>query len=412
MNVMETTTYDQYPPTFLVRLISGVERTARRLGLEMAPLSLEKILATAVKQTGLHDFGSLDIFNVFTEVLQACQSEIKLTGFGKLLVNQGVLTQAANRLRFQQFIQRHPKALDTPLKPPLFVIGLPRSGTTYLHELLCQDPVVRVPVHWELRYPIPLVEGVDRARDPRLQNVITSSKAGNQTMPFFPIVHPLNAEGMEECYFLLMHLIHLTLIMLPKHMERVLSQDHLVEYTYYYQLLQVLQYVQPKDHFVLKCPMHLMSLPELLSLFPTGQIVQTHRSPAQMMGSWCSFLALVMRNNIQDFNLHASGEYWLWVWSTLVEKGMAARTAVNAGQFYDVPYAFLLKEPLTAVRGIYTHFGMELTPEAESKMKEWNGRNPQHKSGVHRYSLAQFGLTESRVNQAFANYIERYQIPV
>ena len=214
---------------------------------------------------------------------------------GRLALRQECLRLLSNRLHMQEDLQRCPRIAHTPIKKPLVIVGLPRTGTTVLHHLLAQDPSARVPRLWELLQPSPPPCPGTVATEPRRKRGGADDSQSLCPRPAFPGAPSLSATGPEECVFLFqqtfMSVVFEAYGEVPDYINWLLHQDLTPAYRYYRQQLQVLQWRWPGDHWVLKSPHHLFFLDVLLTVFPDACVVQTHRDPATALASLCSLMA-------------------------------------------------------------------------------------------------------------------------
>jgi hypothetical protein len=185
------------------------------------------------------------------------------------------------------------------------------------------------------------------------------------------------------------------------------KQDLRAPYAYYADLLRMLDWQRPGQRWLLKSPAHLWALDVLVGLFPDACIIQTHRDPAQIIGSYCSMVAMLMRGR-EGVDRRELGPAVLEYLARSVERGMAARDALGPARFVDVDYRQFVKDPMAAVETIYDAFKLELTPRTADAMRRHIADHPQNKHGAHTYTLAEFGLTAEIVTQRLARYIERF----
>jgi len=293
---------------------------------------------------------------------------------------------------------------------PLFIVGLPRTGTTLLHMLLAQDPSNRVPRTWEVMHPSP-AEGGERKRIRRTARELAWME---RLAPGFRVMHPLAPELPQECIAIDSHALQgyefQTTHHVPGYQEWLDARERAPAYRYHRRFLQYLQWRRPGRHWVLKAPAHLFGLPALLGVYPDARIVQTHRDPLQVMASLAS-LSTALRGAFSEVvDPIAIGREMSDRWGGAVLSAMAARSAgdVPASAFFDIDYRHIVAAPLDAVRQLYAWQGRTLTEEAEAAMQRFLDANPKDKHGAHRYSLAAFGLDAEREARRFAAYRERF----
>jgi hypothetical protein len=226
--------------------------------------------------------------------------------------------------------------------------------------------------------------------------------------PQLAATHLYDAEAPEECNNLFGHELaagFLAFIFdVPRYAVWLVDQDLVENYRSFRRQLQLLSWRCPGDHWVLKAPPHLFALDAVLAVFPDVCIVQTHRDPLQVIPSVCSMSAVFRGITSDRVDLRRLGAEYTEALAEGVEKAIAVRAKADPARFFDVPYPRLLADPIGTVREICRYFGSACDAEFEDRMRRWLVENPQHKHGVHRYGLEQFGLDADVVNGRFATY--------
>jgi hypothetical protein len=398
-----------------LRLVNWVGGQLRPLGLPLTDLSEQGILAAARRRTGLSDWGDERFRVALRLLLEDYNADPDLTFLGRALLREMLIRFLVNRLRVQNDLKQHPEIVNTPIRRPLFVVGLPRTGTTLLHHLLSLDPTGRPLLFWESMSPSPPPEERTRANDPRIGQARRLLRRLRWAAPSVSVVHEVEACGPEECVGLLYHTFVSPVFWgrLPRYrrwLEELDDAEVLAAYREYRQQLQLLQWHCSQRRWVLKYPDHLYGLAALLALFPDGCIIQTHRDPIEAVPSACSSHVLMDALVYQPLDLKEVGQRVMGLTKLRIERCLRARQAGDGGRIYDLHYRDLVNDPVAAVRGIYHHFRFPLTSELEEKIRAYLAANPQHKHGVHRYTLEEFGLNREQVRREFAPYYERFQI--
>lgn len=393
-----------------VRFLNGIGTPLKPL----IKLNEESLLSEAQRQTGLSDWGDESFRVPFQILLKSLNREANLHFVGRSALRQRLLRLLVNRLRIQDHIKRYPEVLDVPIKRPLFILGLPRTGTTFLHNLLAQDPTSRWLRLWEILYPCPPPHPTTEKTDPRIQETAKQVQKINTIAPQLSTVHHLDPQAPEEGNQLFEHgmvgFLFEAMATVPSYTKCLQEQELFTTYRYYRQQLQLLGWNYPDKHWILKAPFHLLHLDALLTAFPDACIVHTHRNPLQVLPSMCSLCALVRGIYSDRVDLQEIGQQWLNNLAKAIEKAMKVRQTANSEQFYDLDYQDLVSDPVGTVRRIYDYFDYSLSPEMENNMKAWIANHPQHKYGAHHYTLEQFGLDAEIVNARFSNYRERFNI--
>lgn len=408
-------TIDEVRLPLPIRLVNRVGKNLQRLGFARIPLTVESLLATARERTKLSDFGDPEFLVGLRILLGDLERHGNLSFLGRFLAQQNVLRMLCNRLRIADDLKRHPEILDVPIERPLFIVGLPRTGTTLLHNLLAQIPGVRVPLLWELRYPSPPPLLEERESDLRIAAVRREMKILDYLGPQLSLMHRMSAETPDEC----IHLLDLTFSSselscmgesTPQYYAWILEKDRVPDYRYFRQLLQLLKWRCPGEPWIFKSPVHLSALDALCTVFPDANIVHTHRDPRQVVGSLCSLTGSARSINCERIDRSTVGQQELFFSAGAMDRALQARASLGPDRFIDVHYSELTRDPLGMARTIFERFGYPLPPTADARMQRWLDENRQHKLGVHKYTAETFGLTPEVIDRRFAEYVERFGI--
>ena len=399
-----------------IRAVNATGRGLHRLGLEPVRLDEHSLLEAARRETGLEDFGGDEFREPLRLVLEGLESEARLTLLGRIVAQRDLLGLLVNRLRLTEDRKRHPAIADERIVRPMFIIGLPRTGTTLLHHLLSQDPASRAPQAWEVMAPSPPPEHATYASDPRIDDAERKLRWLDWLAPDFKAIHPLGARLAIECIAILSHSFlssrfHTT-YRLPTYQAWLKTQDRRPAYAYHYRFLQQLQWRTHGDRWVLKAPAHYYALESLFAIYPDALVVQTHRDPRVVLPSVASLTLTLQSAFAEALDLEEIGRECVQSWSEGLDRAMRVRQtgAVPEERFVDVHYHELLGDPIGTIRRIYTRFDMPLTAEAEGRLRGHLAGNPQHKHGRHAYNLKSFGLDAASLDQIFRPYREFFAI--
>lgn len=400
----------------LVKMLNSGGRTIARTGLSLVKLDPAELLATATRRAGLDDFGEGSFREPFERAVRSIDGEARLNLIGRIAARQDMLRLLSNRLRMIDDGKRHPEILAGAVRRPIFVTGLPRTGTTLLHGLLAQDPASRAPLTWEMMYPSPPPRPRGGRPDRRAELSARQMRWFHRLAPEFRKIHPTGADLPEECLVIQSHAFlsfqFQTMYDVPSYEAWLEQQDLHDGYRWHRRFLQHLQWKWPTERWVLKAPAHLFGLEALLAAYPDAGIVLTHRAPLEVIGSLASLTAALRGTFSDDVDPVAVGAEMTERWSRALFGALALRDAgrVPAAQVADVLYPDLLRDPIGVVRAIYERFAIELTPQAEARMRDFLARNPKNKSGQHRYTLEEFGLDAERETARFADYARRFAL--
>jgi hypothetical protein len=334
------------------------------------------------------------------------EDDARLTPAGRYFAREQILTSLGNRLAVRAAMAEAPDLTGEPLAPALVIVGLPRSGTTFLQHLLARDPAHRVLHHWEASRPAaPRSPAADRAAQRATDR---SLRLLDYLAPDARALHPVDTREPTECVTLFSNsfasLELATMHQLPSYLDWCLDHDLRPAYEEYALQLQVLQWHERRPRWLLKCPAHLFWSDQLLEVLPDAHVVQIHRDPLEVLGSFCSLSAVLCAIGSDEVDLDAIGARWAPAWAEGLDRMAVARGPWPEGRVADVDYARLLADPLAVVEQLYGAFGFDLTDLARARMSLFLSSHVQHAAGVHRYSLDQFGLDPTLEASRFATY--------
>jgi hypothetical protein len=401
---------------FGVRAINRVGGALLKVGVPFASLGETSLLDRAQRQTGLSDFGDDAFREPLRRLLDSFENEAHLTALGRLIARRDMIRLLTNRLRIVDTLRRNPEITQGAIRRPLFIIGLPRTGTTILHELLAQDPSNRVPMTWEVHLPWPPPERATYETDPRIAQVERHFEGVDKLIPGFKRMHPMGARLPQECVALTAHdfatMIYHTTHNVPSYQRWLEGNDLRWVYTSHRRQLQYLQWRCAAERWVLKSPGHLWALDALLAVYPDARIVQTHRDPLRVVASLTSLITLLRSMASDHIDPREVGADWTQRLAAGLNSAMDARdrAGLQGGQVLDVHFSELVGNEIQMIRRIYAHFEIPFTAEAERRMQRFLADNPKDKHGAHRYTLAQAGLDAETERRRYAAYVERFKI--
>jgi len=404
------------PLPLALRLLNAFGGAVRATGLPFVSLDPESLLERARRATGLTDFGDECFRRPFAVLLQAFEDEAALTALGRIAARTDIQRLLENRLHMVDEHKRHPEMAGGEIGAPLFIVGLPRTGTSILHELMGQDPANRVPMTWEVMYPWPPPERATFDADPRIAAVEKHFSQVDRIMPDFKAMHPMGAQLPQECVALTAHdfasMIFSTTHRVPSYQAWLDSADLGFVYAGHRRQLQYLQWRCPGDRWVLKSPGHLWALEPLLAEYPDAQIVQTHRDPLKVIASLASLVATLRGMASDRIDQREIALEWSATLARGLESSVAARNRLrlDESRVLDVYFGDFIRDEVGTVKRIYAHFGRSLSAEAEGRMRAFLAANPADKHGAHRYTLADAGLDPAEERRRYAVYQERFGI--
>jgi sulfotransferase family protein len=403
------TTLQQIRPQLPVRLFNGFGALLEKSRIPATRMFATDLIETAKRRSGLDDFGKGDFFEALSRLLESCQDEARLNLVGKIALKTDVLETLCTRLQMERDQQLYPDIMRQEIRQPLFIVGLPRSGTSVLHRLLGADPEHRSPLMWEVRSPSPPTRDDEKRR---IQRATQSCNFFNWLVPTFRYVHTVGAEVPQECVSLMTPTFLSdqfdAMYYVPSYRTWFSQQDLQPVYEYHHRFLQHLQYRRAARRWILKAPTHMFAMPALLSVYPDALFVQTHRMPIDSMAS-VSSLVTILRSAFSDavdpfIVCREAIDYW----SETMAKFLRERDRLADDRICDIQYEEIRREPIRTVRRVYEFFGWSLSREAEQRMRALTASQAKRQSANHRYDLSQFGASADDVLSAFAAYCKRF----
>ena len=376
-------------------------------------INANEILDQAKSETGLSDLGEPLFFEGLNKLIDSINNEANLNEIGiqaQPIRIQGLLT---NRLRFEEDLKKFPEILDQEIIAPIVIVGLPRTGSTMTHRLLASDPNHTAMLWWEGRYPA-LLPGEKRGDiEARMELGKAEVDAVVAASPEALDIHPWDYKGADEEILLLEHNFLSTVpesfMALPSYSEWIEEQDHTLAYEDLKKFIQYLQWQNPgreKKRWVLKSPHHLGFIDKMISVFPDAKIIQTHRDPIKTVPSFCSMCANLFEPLTTNFDKVFIGKHWSNKLTRALNHCMNI-SEQHPDNFLDLEFLNMIKDPIDEMKKIYEFIGESFGEKTEVAMEAWREEN-KHEMGAHKYSLEEYDLTESQINNNFAKYQQKY----
>ncbi len=360
---------------------------------------------SATRITGLTDFGRDDYSDGLAVLLESYASDAGLTPLGRTAARAGLRGALAARLVAEAGWAAHPGHGAVPIERPIFVTGLPRSGTTALHRLLAADPAHQGIELWLAEVPQPRPARETWAANPVFRRVQAGYARHHVEHPEFMGVHYIAADTVEECWQLLRQTMRSVafecLAHLPAYSSWLARQDWTGPYRRHRRTLQLIGLHDAGRRWVLKNPSHLFALDALLAAYPDALIVQTHREPSAVIGSMCSLAAQATEGWSATFHADVIGTDQLGLWARGLHEFAAARARHDPARFLDVDYADFTADPVGTVESVYARFGLPYSGAAADAIRALHAAAAGPAAPAHRYALADFGLTPGQVDERF-----------
>lgn len=394
-------------------MLNGINRTGkvlRSVGLDPFRINAESIIKKAKKKAAYS--GSLEQTEAgLYEMVKSINKEAKANPFGSLAVKKLLERTLYGRYKIEQVLAQNPEIEEAEIKEPVFIIGMPRTGTTILHALLHEDPAHRSPLAWEclLPYPVPITESFND--NLQLNTIKNEFEQLFKLVPDFQKKHHMAADSPQECLAinnLDFNSFQISAqLYVPSYMDWFFHRaDRLATMRFHKRFLQYLQSGGVKaDRWLLKTPVHLMRLDEIFEVYPDARIVMTHREPTNVVTSIASLISSVRSLYSDHEDPVRTGHEQLELWSLYFEKFLESRKRLNKeDQFIDLKFEDFVEDHIAVVRRIYDKFNWMLPEAAIIRFENFLKANPREKNGLHFYQMKDFGLNKEMVDAKFTHY--------
>jgi len=377
-------------------------------------LEVERIEEEARTQTGLDDTGGDHYREGLERLVTSMNEEGTLTEMGEAMLQMRLAVLLSARLGVEDTYRRHPEIDDQVVDGPVFVIGLPRTGTTALSQLVAADPQFRSLRTWESSAPVPPPETATEHTDPRIAATEQGIAMMNEAFPLMQTMHHTEATTATECQDL-MGMSYRTahfdgFARVPSYMEWVVDTDMTETYRYHRRVLRLLQWHCPPALWHLKTPVHMLSLDALLAAYPNARFLWSHRDPTKVLGSVCSLIHYTRSWSSDRDDSVELGATQLEHWWLAVERAMEFRRRIGDDRFADVSFADLQTDPLEALAGALDHIGVPFDPRSRASVEAWAGSHEPGSHGAHTYELSDFGLRPEQIRERFAPYYAAFDV--
>ena len=353
------------------------------------------------------NLGEDDYREPLSFLLDSLNQEAKLNLIGKFALRYQIYNHLKIRSKIFEFINT--KDLEKPARP-VFVIGLPRSGTTYLFNLLSLDQGHRSPLVWEMFFPFPLVKIGSSQYNRRIKKTDLLMAFQRKLISGLDTVHPIQSTDPEECLLItpysLKSLLYSYMARVPSYEDYLKEVDHTSVYLWHSRFLQVLESSNRPKRWLLKDPNHIRHLSEILSTYPEACFIQIHRDPLESIPSICSLTEKTRSPFTKNMDKKEIGKRNLAYWEGALAKGEKAKNKINKSQFFDVKFDEFINQPIEQIRLIYSHLGFNLEEKTERNMINYVEEFKKEEKIKHSYGLTEFGLSEESVQNALSKYLK------
>tara|TARA_R110002049_G_scaffold24302_9_gene86319 strand:- start:10927 stop:12093 length:1167 start_codon:yes stop_codon:yes gene_type:complete len=383
---------------------------------EKVSYDADELIAEAKSQTGFDDFGELPFREGLDVLLETYNRNVK-DPEGRKRCRDRVVMQLATRLKCENAFKTIPEIAEQEIVAPIFVTGLPRSGTSALLNLLVAAPDNRGLLQWEVQFPDPWPDSEPGQEDPRYPYLV---KALEQTRNSeFAKIHYIDADTPEECVLLHAYAfdgVQLGFeIMLEPYRSWLLQRDLEPMYAYQKRQMQMLNWRNPGKQWMLKAPAHMWGIDAIRKVFPDARFIWCHRDPQRVVPSINSMNKVVMgmyMGDISHLDAAQTGRAVMEWYAMSLEKGLAQRAQLPSELFVDCSQREFVDQPMTMVEKVYRAFDLPLSDASRAAMQAHIDANPKGKHGKHEYDLAEYGLTQDIIEERFAFYTEDERWPI
>jgi hypothetical protein len=403
---------------FAIRALNAGLGALARMGPRLPRLNPEDLLRSARRQTGLENYGSDYFREPLRRLCESLEQDARLSAFGRIIARQDILRLLRNRLMLEETFRQHPQIADERIVAPVFILGMPRSGTTSMHELMALDPQFRVPLSWETAPPIPPPQSASYDTDPRIAKVDRELAQVDKLLPDFRYMHPMGARLPQECVALFAHdfvsMIFDVQFRLTQYQTWLIEQDMTEVFRNHRRWLQLLQWKKPGDTWVLKSPQYLWNIDDMLREYPDARIVQTHRDPVKVAMSIGSLTATLRSLGSEAVDLREVTRQYADLLDYGTRKTMSARAAgrMEASRATDMQFAEFRQDPVAAMHKVYAQLGFTLGPQTAAAMQRFlDEGTATERHGKHHYDIAASGIDLAAERLRFAGYQRAYAIP-
>ena len=364
---------------------------------------------------GLTDTGEPQFHEGLERLCASLEEEGRLNAIGRMIARERIILSTVNRMNYLEDRRKNPSIAEQRIVAPIVVVGMPRTGSTMLHDVLAQDPASRAPLTWETMFPSPPPEPDTFETDPRIEACDATFPDVDAQIPAFKAMHPMGARLSQECVTtmadtMVSPLFH-NQFRVPAYQDWVDDEaDFAKVYEFHEWQLQHLGWKVMRDRWVLKTGAHMWGLSHLLDRYPDARIVFTHRDPVKSMTSYASLTSLVRSMGSDEVDPLEIAEDWTARIKKMLERSMAVRDEHDPpqAQCFEMYCQDFVKDQFGVVERIYEAFDLPLSGEAADRMKTFIADNPKDKHGIHRYAPEEYGVDPDRIRESFRLYMERF----
>jgi len=386
---------------------------------DMIELNADALMTQASAETGLDDFGPMEFVERLELLLRCLDTEAPLSPMGRISAASLTGSLLKNRLLLADLLARHPEIHDIEIKAPIIIAGLPRTGTTHLHNLIACDPALRSLPYWESMQPIPSLDEAALANtpdDPRLARTEGGLQVMDIIMPDFNRMHEMTTWHVhEEIQILAIDfstMLFETLAPMPTWRDYYKSHDQTPHYEYMKTVLKACQFLRGGDRWILKSPQHLEQFGPLATTFPDATFLVTHRDPISVMVSMGTMVSYSARTSLSPVDPVAISNYWADRLDDMLNAAMRDRALLGGPErSMDIRFDEFMADDLGTIRRIYEVAGQPMDARAEAALAEYGATHERDRFGKVIYDVEQIGIDVPARQEQMQAYSEFFAIP-
>jgi hypothetical protein len=382
---------------------------AARGGSRRGALSAEELIACALQEEKRTCFINYAFVEPLRRLVHSLNEEAELSAFGLRAAHFDIMRCLTNLLHLDAAEETEPRIARRPIDRPIFITGLPRSSTTFLHGILAQDPGNAVPRSWQLIYPYPFRNRL--FGDWRKERVALQLGIYRFLAPRVAELHPMSADGPQECSDIVAHVFHSlrydSMYHVPSYQDWIARRDHVDAYRFHKRFLCHLDRQQPGRRWILKSPDHVFALDAIRAVYPDALFVFLHRDPLPVLASQLNLTEALRRSFARHIDLQEIGSS---VTDAIVDTADRLVASGKSRSVLHLDYRSVIAAPMEAVRRIYAHGGLALAPEASARMARWIARQQPRCARGNRRDLPAYGLDAGQVLARFDRYVQTFAL--
>ena len=402
-----------------LRLYNDARRLASRVGMRVGRLDAAALMKRAQANTGLSSFGPDSFREPLERLITSLETDAGLTALGYNIAARQLTDALENRLRLNACIAATPEITQGPIERPIFIIGMPRTGTSILHELFAQDPNVRVPLTWEVTRPTPPPEAASYADDPRIRECNETLAGTERLIPGFRKMHRMDAQLPQEDVSMtsleFTSMLYEASFRLPSYTAWFHHEaDMRPAYQLHRRFLQVLQWRCPAERWVLKTPGHLWALDALLAEYPDACLIQTHRDPLKIVSSLTSLLSTLRVLASDRIDPHEIAREWSELNAQAYDASIDARQngLIDPQRVIDIHFHEFMADPFEQVRRIYEKFDLDKSQATDERMRAYLAQHSDEEHGRHVHHFEDTGLDLAGARERVKRYVDYFDVPL